>query len=403
MYFPKFIPIPKETHVRRVWAAWLIEMFVWAYLSMIGVRILFGHFFLAFVERIVFSGFSWSPVVKILTHFGESQYFSLSWKQVVLTAVLGACIGLGVATTKKGFGAWLASLSHLKVVDPQQQIQIKQHWSFAKLIGWVLVALTFLTGWLMSEIEPSKLFDPEGLRGAGRMYAQLACGLPALHRFGVFEWFDIPCRPSSSSFIGSMLVELTRTIYMAFMATVFSVPVAFLLSFFSSYNLMRRKKRLRLVYGVLRFLINLIRSIEPLVWAILLSVWLGIGPFPGMMALAIHSVSSLVKQYSEAIESLDSGPIEALESTGASLGAIAWHGVVPQVILHFLSYTMYRWDINVRMATVIGLVGGGGIGSRIIQEQGLGNWVHVGTIAFFIFMVVWVMDFVSTRVRAAIK
>ena len=148
---------------------------------------------------------------------------------------------------------------------------------------------------------------------------------------------------------------------------------------------------------------NISRSIEPLIWAILFAVWIGIGPFAGAMALMVHSVSSLVKQYSEAIEGVDEGPIEALQATGANRVATAWFAVVPQVVLPYLAFTIYRWDINVRMATIIGLVGGGGIGGLLIQEQGLAHWTQVGTIAFLIFTVVWSMDFFSARVREAIQ
>jgi phosphonate transport system permease protein len=116
----------------------------------------------------------------------------------------------------------------------------------------------------------------------------------------------------------------------------------------------------------------------------------------------IHSISSLVKLYSEAIEGVDDGPLEALQASGANRVAMAWYAVVPQVTMPYLAFTIYRWDINVRMATIIGLVGGGGIGGLLIQEQGLANWTAVGTIAFLIFLVVWTMDFVSARVREAI-
>jgi phosphonate transport system permease protein len=187
------------------------------------------------------------------------------------------------------------------------------------------------------------------------------------------------------------------------MATFFAVPVAFVLAFFGARNLTRHSAFTRFLYVAVRLYINITRSIEPIIWAILFSVWIGIGPFAGALALMVHSVSSLVKQYSEAIEGVDDGPIEALEATGASHVAVAWFAVVPQVILPYLAFTIYRWDINVRMATIIGLVGGGGIGGLLIQEQGLAHWTQVGTLAAMIFMVVWTMDFLSAKVREAIQ
>ncbi|MEC9282401.1 MAG: phosphonate ABC transporter, permease protein PhnE, partial [Bdellovibrionota bacterium] len=157
------------------------------------------------------------------------------------------------------------------------------------------------------------------------------------------------------------------------------------------------------VYYVIRFFLNVSRSIEPLVWAIIFSVWVGIGPFAGMLALMIHSVSSLAKLYSEQIENISEGPLEAMTATGAHPIQVIWYGVVPQVILPFLSFTIYRWDINVRMATVIGLVGGGGIGTLLMQFQGLARWNEVGLLIIIIAAVVWMMDFLSSKIRESIK
>jgi phosphonate transport system permease protein len=209
--------------------------------------------------------------------------------------------------------------------------------------------------------------------------------------------------PPNADYYGLALSRLSESIYLAFMATAFAIPVAFLLAFFAARNLTKHSKGLKLLYVVIRTYMNITRSIEPLIWAILFSVWVGIGPFSGAIALMIHSVSSLVKLYSEAIEGVDDGPLEALQATGANRIATAWFAVVPQVTMPYLSFTIYRWDINVRMATIIGMVGGGGIGGLLIQEQGLANWTAVGTIAFLIFVVVWLMDFVSARVREAIN
>ncbi|MBK6679058.1 MAG: ABC transporter permease subunit [Ignavibacteriales bacterium] len=99
---------------------------------------------------------------------------------------------------------------------------------------------------------------------------------------------------------------------------------------------------------------------------------------------------------------LKRGPVEAISATGANKIQIIWYAVVPQIILPFLSFTIYRWDINVRMATIIGLVGGGGIGTMLIQYQGLAQWHEVGLIVIMIALVVWIMDYISTKIRQAI-
>jgi phosphonate transport system permease protein len=158
-----------------------------------------------------------------------------------------------------------------------------------------------------------------------------------------------------------------------------------------------------IIYSSLRLLLNISRSIEPLVWAIIFSVWVGIGPFAGMLALWLHSIASLTKQYSEQIESIDNGPMDAIKSTGAHPIQVVWFGVVPQILLPYLSFTIYRWDINVRMATVIGLVGGGGIGNLLMQYQGQARWNEVGTLIVLIALVVWIMDWASSRIRLALK
>jgi phosphonate transport system permease protein len=190
---------------------------------------------------------------------------------------------------------------------------------------------------------------------------------------------------------------------MAFIATAFALPLAFLLSFFAARNIMNKNRFMLSIYYIVRFFLNISRSIEPLVWAIIFSVWVGIGPFAGMLALCLHSISSLAKLYSEQIENVSDGPIEAITATGAHPIQVIWYGVVPQVILPFLSFTIYRWDINVRMATVIGLVGGGGIGTLLMQFQGQARWNEVGMLAILIAIIVWVMDYSSSKIREKIK
>ena len=98
------------------------------------------------------------------------------------------------------------------------------------------------------------------------------------------------------------------------------------------------------------------------------------------------------KLYSESIESIDTGPMDAIAATGASYLQVLRYGVVPQVIPPFLSFTIYRWDINVRMSTIIGFVGGGGIGYILKPRVDLGEWGEVGTLVLLIAVTVWLMD-----------
>jgi phosphonate transport system permease protein len=111
----------------------------------------------------------------------------------------------------------------------------------------------------------------------------------------------------------------------------------------------------------------------------------------------------LAKLYSEQIEAIDKGLVESVAATGAHPIQVIWFGVVPQIVIPFMSFTIYRWDINVRMATIIGLVGGGGIGTLLMQYQGMAMWNEVGLLVLVIALIVWFMDFLSSKIREAIQ
>nr|MDK2850178.1 phosphonate transport system permease protein [Candidatus Cloacimonadota bacterium] len=196
-----------------------------------------------------------------------------------------------------------------------------------------------------------------------------------------------------------MLAALVETIYLALLATVLAIPFAFLLSFFAAKNLMFDSLIGRIVYFLIRTISTIFRSIEAIVWAIIFVVWVGIGPFAGMLALWIHSVAALIKLYSEQIENIDPGPVEAIKATGASTLQIWRYAVAPQILAPYLAFTIYRWDINVRMATIVGFVGGGGIGLALYQQQQMLSWRNVGLIIWLIALVVWIMDIFSGYIR----
>lgn len=248
------------------------------------------------------------------------------------------------------------------------------------------VLITFMTAMAVSYVKVEfsfiELLDQQGFAGAVRLFK------------GMLDpnWEILP----------RAVLNIIETIFMAFLATTLAIPFAFILSFFCAKNIMRGPVA-STIYFVLRTFLNVTRSIEALIWAIIFSVWVGIGPFAGMLALMIHSVASLAKQYSEMVESAEEGPIEAIESTGANKLQTIWFAIVPQVLLPYISFTVYRWDINVRMATVIGLVGGGGIGTMLIQYQGQAMWREVGCIIFVIAVVVWALDLASAHIREALK
>jgi phosphonate ABC transporter permease subunit PhnE len=153
------------------------------------------------------------------------------------------------------------------------------------------------------------------------------------------------------------------------------------------------------LYNVTREILNALRSIEPLIMGLIFVVWVGIGPFAGVLALMLHSIASLGKLYSEQIETIDSGPIEALQSTGANHLQTVVYAVVPQIVPPYIAFTMYRWDINVRMSTIIGFVGGGGIGLLLNQQINLLRYRDAGVAVLAIAVVVSALDYASAKIR----
>ena len=195
---------------------------------------------------------------------------------------------------------------------------------------------------------------------------------------------------------------LIKTLYMAFMATALALPFAIVLSFLGAKNLMNSPIA-KAIYTGVRGLASIIRSIQPIIWAIIFVVWVRTGPFPGVLALWIHSVADMTKLFSERVESIDEGPMEAIRATGASKLLVLIYGVVPQIINPYLSFTLYRLDINVRMATIIGIVGGGGIGMRLYSYINKWNFPKAVVLTMLIVVMVWGIDYLSSRLRERIE
>ena len=154
------------------------------------------------------------------------------------------------------------------------------------------------------------------------------------------------------------------------------------------------------IYYVTRTILNGLRSVEALVMAIVFVIAVGIGPFAGVMALGLHTIVSLAKLYSEQVESIQPGPLEAIQATGANRLQTIIYAVIPQIVPPYISYTMYRWDINVRMSTIIGFVGGGGIGFLLQQNINLLNYRAASAQMLAIAIVVASMDYISSVLRA---
>jgi phosphonate transport system permease protein len=132
------------------------------------------------------------------------------------------------------------------------------------------------------------------------------------------------------------------------------------------------------------------------------AVWVGIGPFAGVMALALHTIASLGKLFSEQVENILTGPIEAVTATGANRLQTIVYAVIPQIVPPYIAFTIYRWDINVRMSTIIGFGGGGGIGFLVQQNLNLLKYRDASVQMIAIAIVVATLDYVSANIRERI-
>jgi phosphonate transport system permease protein len=300
----------------------------------------------------------------------------------VVLAEIAIAAALSFAALKFSWHTIGAKLFRSQVSPWQPEIDTSKAWTWANVhLGFIFLS-SVLISLKITQASLFELVDREGLAGAFRMWNGLA--------------------HPNLNLLSKAILEAISTIYIAFLATIIAIPVAFTLAFFCAKNLMNTPVT-RAFYLLVRLFANTTRSVEPLIWALIFTVWVGVGPFAGMLALMVHSVASLAKYYSEIIENVSEGPLDAVRSTGANKIQLVWYAVVPQIILPYIAMTLYLWDTNVRMATVIGLVGGGGIGTLLIQYQGQAMWPEVGCIILVIAVIVWIMDLASAYIREALK
>lgn len=223
--------------------------------------------------------------------------------------------------------------------------------------------------------------------------------LPLEHRVYLTQSKPLPGYQLSENG-GYVTKGIEETIFLALMATTFGALGAIPVSFLAARNLMGGNPITLAIYTITRTIMNIVRSIEPLIIAIVFVVIVGLGPFAGAIAMTFHTVAALGKLYSEVIEGIDPGPLEAIRATGGTWVQMVRYSVIPQIVPPFTSFTMYRWDINVRTSTIIGFVGGGGIGFYLYQWIVKQDFRAVGASFVAIAVIVMILDFVSARIRA---
>jgi phosphonate transport system permease protein len=196
--------------------------------------------------------------------------------------------------------------------------------------------------------------------------------------------------------------KMVETIAIGLMATLFSTILAIPVSFLAAHNVMSRVRGGIAIYYVFRTILNVVRAVDTIVWGLLVIVWVGLGSFAGVIALTIHSVAALGKLFSEEIEHIDPGPVEALTASGANLVQTIRYAVIPQITPPFLAYTLLRWDINMRAATVVGFVAGGGIGFFVVETIRAGGYQQYATALWAVAVVIILVDLISARWRERI-
>lgn len=217
---------------------------------------------------------------------------------------------------------------------------------------------------------------------------------------GVGGMFDLLRRamPPNVSLIGQVLWPTLETLDAAIFGTVVGMLIALPLAIFGARNVTPS----RLLYALARGTIGLTRAVPDLIWALLFVTAVGLGVFPGALALAVHSVGMLGRLFSEVIEDIDMGPVESLTLTGASRLQVFTHAVVPGVAPSLLGIALYRLDENVRASLVLGFVGAGGIGFQILSAMNLFQYRDVSLYLLLTFVLVVAVERLSAALRRAL-
>ncbi|WHY27514.1 phosphonate ABC transporter, permease protein PhnE [Bacillus wiedmannii] len=201
--------------------------------------------------------------------------------------------------------------------------------------------------------------------------------------------------PPDWSYFQVITTAMLDTIRMAIVGTTLGAILAIPLALFAASNVFTST----FLYGPARLVLNFIRTIPDLLLAAIFVAIFGIGPLPGILALTFFSIGLVAKLLYESIESIDPGPLEAMTAVGANKVQWIVYGVIPQVKAHFVSYVLYTFEVNVRAAAVLGLVGAGGIGLYYDRTLGFLQYQQTASIIIYTLVVVLLIDYVSTLLR----
>ena len=239
-------------------------------------------------------------------------------------------------------------------------------------LGWALFFLVLAWSWEGAEMRPMDL-----IRDSGNMGKYAADFFPPNFK----DW---------KLYVSEMLVTVQIAVWGTLLAIIAAVPLGLL----SASNVVSPW-----IYQPVRRLMDALRAINEMVFAMLFIVAVGLGPFAGVLALFVHTTGTLAKLFSEAVEAVDPRPIEGIRATGAHPMAEIVYGILPQVMPLWVSYSLYRFEANVRSASVVGMVGAGGIGVIIYEVTRGFQYAQTCAVLIILIATVTIIDLISSYLR----
>lgn len=241
-------------------------------------------------------------------------------------------------------------------------------------IGWaVLLLAVYWWSAVGTKLNLANLFG--GLHGIGDILSRML--------------------PPNFSALPRMVAPAIETVQISIWGTTLGILIAIPLGLCAAANIAPHKS----VYYLARLVLNFLRAVPEMVMALIFVAAVGLGPFPGVLAVAFHSVGMLGKFLAESIESVDTDPIDALTATGAGKIQVFVFSVVPQIMPSFVALCLFRWEMNFRSSTVLGIVGAGGLGFELISSMRLFRYQDMTLIILLILAVVTLVDGVSSLIR----
>lgn len=245
--------------------------------------------------------------------------------------------------------------------------------NLGRLASFAIVCFVLLWAFRGSEFQTSRL--QEGLPRAGQYLREM---FPP-------DWSVLPKAWKS------LIVTLQMAIVGTFIGFVTALPISFLAA--------RTSTLPRLFSSSVKMCLNVLRAIPPFIYAVLFVYMVGLGPFPGALGIGVGSFVMLAKLFAESLESVHPAPIEAVKAVGGNPAQVFAYGMLPQALPQFLSHTLYAWELNISAATILGIVGAGGIGFELTAEIRYFAWPKVCTYVMVLIAMVLLADIVSYRIR----